>query len=318
MTTTKDILMKKYIWLGLIFLLAVILPLIVGEFWVHVFTEILILGLFAVSFNMIFGYMGQLSFGHAAYYGVGAYTTGLLMVKASVPLPVALIASMVSAGLCALVLGYFCVRLRGIYFAILTMAFGQLIYYIVFQWYSFTGGDNGLQGIMPPRMLSGANAYYYFSLVVTTIATIVVWFISESSFGYTMRAIRDNAERTAFIGINVRRYMLINFVIAGVFAGLAGGLWGPFNRSVAPDLCNWQHSGMPVFMTVIGGPFNFLGPLIGSVIYTLLMVFVTGFSEYWPLISGLVIIFVVLFLPGGVLGTLQRKGTWLSTQDSQN
>lgn len=308
-------LMKKHVWLGSAFLSALILPLIVPEFWVHVFTEILILGLFAVSFNMIFGYMGQLSFGHAAYYGVGAYTTGLLMVKASVPLLAALIASMVSAALCALVVGYFCVRLRGIYFAILTMAFGQLIYYIVFQWYSFTGGDNGLQGIMPPKLLASANAYYYFCLAVAVSMLMAMWFISESSFGYTMRAIRDNAERTAFIGINVRRYMLINFAIAGMFAGLAGGLWGPFNRSIAPDLCNWQHSGMPVFMTVIGGPFNFFGPLAGSVIYTLLMVFVTGFSEFWPLISGLIIIGVVLFLPGGVLGTIQRKTGNRESQD---
>ena len=144
--------MKKYGWLGLIFVSALLLPLLVAEFWVHVAVEILILGLFAVSFNMIFGYMGQLSFGHAAYYGVGAYATGLLMVKTSVPLPICLAASMIFAGLCALILGYFCVRLTGIYFAILTLAFGQLTYYIIFQWYSFTGGDDGLQGIIPPDL----------------------------------------------------------------------------------------------------------------------------------------------------------------------
>ena len=142
---------NKYLFPAALFLLAVVLPFIVPEFWVHVLTEILIMGLFAASFNMIFGYMGQLTFGHAAYYGVGAYTTGLLMVKANVPLLVCLPLSMLSAGLCAAVLGYFCVKLRGIYFAILTMAFGQLVYYIIFQWYSFTGGDNGLQGIVPRR-----------------------------------------------------------------------------------------------------------------------------------------------------------------------
>jgi branched-chain amino acid transport system permease protein len=122
-----------------------------------------------------------------------------------------------------------------------------------------------------------------------------------------MRAIRDNADRTRFVGINVRKYMLINFVIAGMFAGLAGALWGPFNRSIAPDLCNWHQSGTPVFMTVIGGPFGFFGPMLGSVIYTFLMAFVTGFTEYWPLTIGLVIIFVVLFIPGGVLGLYESK-----------
>ena len=299
--------MKRYWWLGLIFIGAVILPLVVGEFWVHVAVEILILGLFAVSFNMIFGYMGQLSFGHAAYYGVGAYATGMLMVKASVPLPLCLPASMIAAGICALIFGYFCVRLTGIYFAILTLAFGQLMYYIIFQWYSFTGGDDGLQGIVPPDFLFGATAYYYFTFCIVVAALIAMWYISKSPFGYTMRAIRDNADRTRFLGINVRKYMLINFVVAAMFAGLAGGLLGPFNRSIAPDLCNWHQSGVPVFMTVIGGPLGFLGPIIGSVIYTFLMAFVTGFTEYWPLVIGLIIIFVVLFLPGGVLGLAEER-----------
>ncbi|UCF03519.1 MAG: branched-chain amino acid ABC transporter permease [Deltaproteobacteria bacterium] len=299
--------MKRMWWLALVFIVVLILPLITGEFWVHVLVEILILGLFAASFNMIFGYMGQLSFGHAAYYGVGAYATGLLMVKGSVPLPICLLASMIVAGLCALILGYFCVRLTGIYFAILTLAFGQLIYYIIFQWYSFTGGDDGLQGIIPPDVLLSANAYYYFTLIIVVAALIAIWRISESPFGYTMRAIRENTERTRFIGINIRRYMLINFVIAGIFAGLAGALWGPFNRSIAPDLCTWHQSGIPVFMTVIGGPFNFFGPMVGSVIYTFLMAFVTGFTEYWPLTIGLIITCVVLFMPGGVLGLCEKK-----------
>ncbi len=307
--------MIRYWWLGLIFIAMLLLPLFIGEFWVHVAIEILILGLFAVSFNMIFGYMGQLSFGHAAYFGVGAYATGLLLVKTAVPLPVALAVSMVTAGLFALVIGYFCVRLTGIYFAILTMAFGQMLYYIIFQWYSFTGGDDGLQGIVPPEWLMSAWAYYYFTLFIVSAALIVMWFISESPFGYTMRSIRENADRTRFFGINVSNYMLINFVVAGMFAGLAGGLLGPFNRSIAPDLCNWHQSGVPVFMTVIGGPLGFFGPMIGSLIYTFLFAFVTGFTEYWPLTIGLVIVFVVLYMPGGILGLAQSKFKTLGAKD---
>ena len=299
----------------MIFLATLILPVVIGEFWIHVAVEILILGLFAVSFNMIFGYMGQLSFGHAAYFGVGAYATGLLLVKTSVPLPICLAVSMITAGIFALVIGYFCVRLTGIYFAILTMAFGQLMYYIIFQWYSFTGGDDGLQGIVPPDWISSATAYYYFTLFIVAAALIVIWFITESPFGYTMRAIRENAERTRFIGLNVRKYMLINFAVAGMFAGLAGGLLGPFNRSIAPDLCNWHQSGIPVFMTVIGGPASFFGPIIGSLIYTFLFAFVTGFTEYWPLTIGLVIIFVVLYMPGGVMGLAKTKLKIFETKD---
>ena len=307
--------MIRYWWLGMIFLATLILPVVIGVFWIHVAVEILILGLFAVSFNMIFGYMGQLSFGHAAYFGVGAYATGLLLVKTSVPLPICLAVSMITAGIFALVIGYFCVRLTGIYFAILTMAFGQLMYYIIFQWYSFTGGDDGLQGIVPPDWISSATAYYYFTLFIVAAALIVIWFITESPFGYTMRAIRENAERTRFIGLNVRKYMLINFAVAGMFAGLAGGLLGPFNRSIAPDLCNWHQSGIPVFMTVIGGPASFFGPIIGSLIYTFLFAFVTGFTEYWPLTIGLVIIFVVLYMPGGVMGLAKTKLKIFETKD---
>jgi branched-chain amino acid transport system permease protein len=310
--------MIRYAWLGLILIAALILPLVIGEYWIHVAVEILILGLFAVSFNMIFGYMGQLSFGHAAYFGAGAYATGLLMVKASVPLPICLVLSMVTAGGLALIIGYFCVRLTGIYFAILTMAFGQLLYYIIFQWYSFTGGDNGLQGIVPPNWLFNVGAYYYFTLAIVAAALIVMWLISESPFGYTMRAIRDNADRTRFIGINVRRYMLINFVIAGMFAGLAGGLLGPFTRSIAPDLCNWQESGVPVFMAVIGGSLSFLGPMVGSVIYTFLFAFVTGFTEYWPLTIGTIIIGVVLYMPGGLLGLAKAKLKSIGAKESTN
>ena len=308
--------LEKY-WLPLLLLAAAAaLPLLIAEFWIHVFNEILILGLFAVSFNLIFGYMGQLSFGHAAYYGIGAYTTGLLMVKAKWPLLLCLPVSMLTAGAAALILGFFCVRLRGIYFAILTMAFGQLVFFIIFQWYSFTGGDNGLQGIRPPPWLFSTNPYYYFTLAVVTLAMLVLRIITESPFGYTMRAIRDNTERTEFIGINVQKYMVINLVIAGMFAGLAGALWGPFNRSLAPDLTGWQHSGIPVFMAVLGGPHHFLGPMVGSVIYTFLNAFVTGFTEYWPLVSGLVIIWVVLLMPGGLFGVLQTSGRFRAKRET--
>lgn len=298
---------RLYLWFALIFGGSIVLPLVVGVFWIHVLTEILILGLFAMSFNLLFGYMGQLSFGQAAYYGLGAYATAMMITKTSIPFPLCIIASILIAGICALIFGYFCVRLVGIYFAILTMAFGQLVYYIIFQWYEFTGGDNGIQGIPCPMLLRNAYSYYYFALIIVTIAIILMWRIINSSFGYTMRAIRDNCNRTRFIGINVEKHMLINFVIAGMFAGLAGSLWAPFNRSVSPDLANWTHSGIPVFMTIMGGPSNFFGPLIGSVVYTILFTSVIGFTEYWPLIMGTIIILMVLFFRGGIVEIFNKK-----------
>lgn len=307
--------MKKQLWLIAAVIIAVILPIAVGKFWVNVAVAIFIMGLLAVSFNMIFGYMGQLSFGHAAFYGVGAYTVGLLTVKFAIPFSVSLIASMFVAGAFALIVGYFCIRLTGIYFAILTMAFGQLIYYIVYEWYSFTGGDNGLQYIVRPHLLSSITAYYYFTLIIVIAALTVMWYISRSPFGYTMRAIRDNSNRTRFLGINVKKYMLINFVIAGAFAGLAGGLWSTFNQSISPYLLNWEESAIPVFITVIGGSSSFLGPMIGSIIYTFLNAFVTGFTQYWPLIIGIVIMLIILFSPGGIQGLIDK---WYKHSDSSD
>lgn len=295
------------------------LPLIVSEFWVHVVNEILILGLFAMSFNLIFGYMGQISFGHAAFFGVGAYTTAILIRG---PLAetgelgwgmfiLALLAAPIAAGLVAAIVGWFCVRLTGIYFAILTLSFGELLYYIVFQWYSFTNGDDGIQGLRPPKALIGTDAYYFFTIGAVSIAGILLFTITRSPFGFALRALRDNQRRAAFLGINVKLHQWLNFVIAGAFAGFAGALWGPFSRSVAPSLLGWQKSGEAVFAALIGGANYFLGPLLGSGVFTFLHAFVTKYTEYWPLTIGVIILLLVLFLPGGLL-SLVPKGFWHS------
>ncbi|HSR13165.1 MAG TPA: branched-chain amino acid ABC transporter permease [Thermodesulfobacteriota bacterium] len=300
----------------------VLLPLLPGEYVVVVGAEILILGLFAMSFNLLYGYMGEISFGHAAFYGLGAYTTALLMryfqsgggqvgyfqfifsVLMSVPV----------TALGSLIVGYFCVRLTGIYFAMLSLAFGELLFYIVFSWYSFTKGDDGIQGLMPPPLFQDITWYYYFSLVVVALAMAVLWRITNSPFGYTLRMLRENKNRAAFLGINVRTCMLVNFILAGAFAGLAGALWGPFQRSVSPALLGSMHSGTAVFMTLIGGAKYFSGPILGSMIYTALNGYITLYTVYWPLTIGLIILFVVLFLPGGVLSVVDKQLRLLRTR----
>jgi branched-chain amino acid transport system permease protein len=298
---------------AIVFVGFVLVPLVPGEFWIYVATEILILGLLAMSFNMLHGYMGQISFGHAAYFGLGAYGTGLLMrffrpgggEIGYLDFFLSLLAGPPVAAIGALVISVFVVRLTGIYFAILTLAFGELLYYIVFSWYSFTKGDDGVQGLLPPPFFQDAVNYYYFTLAVVLIATLLMWRILESPFGYTLRTLRDNQRRAAFLGINVRLHMSVNFVIAGTFAGVSGALWGPFQRSIAPGLLGWQESGVAVFMTLLGGSKIFIGPMVGSVIYTFLHAFVTIYTVYWPLTIGLVIMAIVLFAPGGVLGLFQ-------------
>ncbi len=299
----------------LMFVLFLLVPLLPGKFWTHVSTEILILGLFAMSFNLLYGYMGQISFGHAAFFGVGAYASAMVFTRLKtaggsigmVDFFVSLLAGPPLAAVAALIVGFFCVRLTGIYFAMLSLAFGELLYYIVFSWYSFTKGDDGIQGLLPPLFFQDAVNFYYLTLAIVTLALLAMWRITESPFGYIMRTLRDNQRRAAFLGINVRLHMLINFVIAGSFAGLAGALWGPFSRSVNPGLLGWQESGVAVFMTLIGGAGSFVGPMLGSVIYTFLQAVVKMYTVYWPLTIGTIILLIVLFLPGGVLGLVEKR-----------
>jgi branched-chain amino acid transport system permease protein len=297
----------------LVFFLLV--PQLPGDFWTVVGTEILILGLFAMSFNLLYGYMGQISFGHAAFFGLGAYATAMLFMAlkspaGSIGIPEFLLSLLVGppvAALGALIVGFFCVRLTGIYFAMLSLAFGELLFYIVFSWYSFTKGDDGIQGLLPPPFFQDAGNYYYLTLAIVVAALLLMWRITESPFGYIMRTLRDNQRRAAFLGINVRLHMLMNFVIAGAFAGLAGALWGPFSRSVSPGLLGWQESGIAVFMTLIGGAGAFVGPVVGSLIYTMLQAVVKMYTVYWPLTIGTIILLIVLFVPGGVLGLVDSR-----------
>jgi branched-chain amino acid transport system permease protein len=298
--------------LGLMFLLVPLLP---GEFPTIVAAEVLILGLFALSFNMIYGYMGQISFGHAAFFGLGAYGTALFFRACQAATGdigyldffLALLLSIPVSALGALMVGFFCVRLTGIYFAILSLAFGELIFYVVFSWYDFTRGDDGIQGLLPPPFFRDSVNYYYFTLAVVAVTVFLLWRITRSPFGYTLRMLRDNQRRAAFLGINVRLCMLVNFVLAGTFAGIAGALWGPFQRSVSPVLLGWMQSGIPVFMTLIGGASFFAGPIVGSVIYTALNAYVTRYTVYWPLTIGIIILSLVLFVPGGVLSVIDAR-----------
>lgn len=299
----------------LMFVLFLLVPLLPGAYWTQVATEILILGLFAMSFNLLYGYMGQISFGHAAFFGVGAYASAMLFTRLKtagggigmIDFFLSLAAGPPVAALAALIVGFFCVRLTGIYFAMLSLAFGELLFYIVFSWYSFTKGDDGIQGLLPPLFFQDAVNFYYLTLAIVTLALLAMWRITESPFGYIMRTLRDNQRRAAFLGINVRLHMLVNFVIAGSFAGLAGALWGPFSRSVNPGLLGWQESGIAVFMTLIGGAGSIVGPMLGSVIYTLLQAVVKMYTVYWPLTIGTIILLIVLFLPGGVLGLIEKR-----------
>ena len=287
------------------------LPAFAPYFYIFVGTEILIMGLFAASFNLIFGYTGMLSFGHAAFFGMGAYTTALLLLHFQVPLVWALLASMVTSALLAAVIGFFSVRLGEVYFAMLTLAFGMMVYAVAHQWRSFTNGSDGITGFLLrdfglglDLQLADPAVYYRVVLVIVVIAAAVLYLITRSSFGLILRAISENPERVAFCGVDVRRHRLAAFVIAGAFAGLAGALFAPFNRVANPDLLHWSQSAEPVLMTILGGAGYFLGPFFGAAVFVLLETWITSFTDRWMLVLGIVLALLVMFFRRGVLGTL--------------
>jgi len=217
LTEQKKSLVKRGWWLILLVLASIVAPFVITEFYLVILGEALIMSLLALSFNLLFGYMGQLSFGQAAFYGLGGYTVAMLLTKAHFNFWLTLLAGVAVASIIGLIVGYFCVRLRGIYFAILTLAFGQLIFVIIYKWHDFTGGDDGIQGVFPPGILKSPIVYYYFILIIFIASAYIIWRIINSPFGHTLKAMRENSERTEFLGINIARYQLIAFVIAAAY-----------------------------------------------------------------------------------------------------
>jgi branched-chain amino acid transport system permease protein len=297
-------------WAPLLLLLLV--PLFAGRFYQYLLTQIFVASLMAIAFNLLLGTTGLLSFGQAAFFGVGAYTVGLLLTKAGFGTLPALVLSPVVAAAVAGIIGFFCVRLSGVHFAMLTLAFGQLIFAVVFKWYGFTGGDNGIQGI-PIRPLPGGidigstKSMYYFALAVVGISVECLRRIRSSPFGATLKAIRENSQRASFLGVNIKLYQWTVFVVAGAFTGLAGGLYALMEKSISPEIIHWSKSAEPVFMTIIGGIYTFAGPAVGAVVYVILNSYLVAWTEKWALVLGLVLLTLVLLLPGGVVGYVNEK-----------
>ncbi len=293
----------------IIILLTVLLmlPHIIPFFFILVATEIAILALFAAAFNLLLGSGGMLSFGHAASFALGAYGSALLFKKAGVPMVLTVAAGPLFAAAGALLFGFFIVRLTTVYFAMLSLAFAQIVYTIIFKWYGFTGGDNGLLGIWPTSFLKSPVAYYYFTMAVVGLSVLALYAIINSPFGYALKAIRENPRRARFIGVNVKRHQHMAFVLSGFFSGIAGSLFAFFNGSVFPDYAFFNKSFEPLIVVIMGGTQFFLGPLVGAVGYKLLETFISGrWPVYWPLFMGSIVIAVILVSPQGFMGFLER------------
>jgi len=279
-------------------------------------SQVLIFGLFALGFNLLYGYTGLLSFGHAAYYGLGAYGTGLTLAKLKVSsLWLGLAAGPVLAVVGAVVIGFFCLRRRGIYFAMLTLAFAQLLYFVAFHLADVTGGDDGLRGIplLPINILGwkidleNSLVFYYFSFVIVWLAVAGLRRILDSPFGTVLQAIRENGDRASACGYDVNRVKHLSFVFSAFFAGLAGALDALRLAVVPVESLYWVTSGQVVIMTLLGGAGTFFGPFVGAGTYLVLGDRLAVFTERWPLVIGLIFMAFVLFLPKGIWGTLDDK-----------
>ncbi|ROT46678.1 ABC transporter permease [Pusillimonas sp. NJUB218] len=268
--------------------------------------DILIAALFATSLHFIMGPGGMHSFGHAAYFGLGAYGAALLVQAAGLPMEMALIVGPVIAGLGAFFYGWFCVRLSGVYLAMLTLAVAQITWAICFQWDDFTGGSNGLTGIWPSEWLSNKTVYYY--LVLTLVVLGIMWLrrVLFSPFGYAMRAGRDSFLRADAIGIDVKKIHWYGFVLAGVVAGLAGALFAFSKGSIAPETLHVNRSIDGLVMVLLGGMQNLMGPVVGAVSFTWLHDTVARNTEFWRAMLGGIILILVLLFPQGIAGTLKQ------------
>jgi len=283
-------------------LVIIVLPFVLDVSWVLVLTEFAILALFALAYNLVLGLTGMFSFGHGGLFGVGVYVVGIAVIKGGVPLPFALLAAPIVTGIVALAAGWFCLRLTGIYFAILTLAFGQLIWAFIWKTRGFTGGSDGLAGLAVPSCIASPVNQYFFIFIIVAIGIVLIWMITNSSFGFTLKAIRENPRRAQSVGINVKRYQLMAFVLSGVFTGLAGGLFAIFVRGAFVEFASVGRGFESVYACLIGGMYTFAGPVVGAGILLILNSFVSRVTEYWPLVAGAILILWVLFLPEGIVG----------------
>jgi branched-chain amino acid transport system permease protein len=298
--------------LGAAVALLALLPVFARGYPLILLTDVFVFALFAVSLHFIMGPGGMPSFGHAAYFGLGAYGAGLLLQRAGLPMEIALLLGPLVAGLAAIAFGWFCVRLSGVYLAMLTLAFAQISWSIVFQWDSVTGGSNGLIGIWPSPWLASRTSYYLLSLAITVGGIAFLWRVLHSPFGYGLRAGRDSPLRADAIGIDVRRVRWAAFVLAGLSAGVGGALFVFSKGSISPDSLGVPRSVDGLVMVLLGGVQSLTGPVWGAALLTWLQDAVSRGVEYWRAVIGLVIIALVLAFPQGLTGFMRERlaGLW--------
>lgn len=293
----------RSIW-GCAVLLVVLtaLPFLLPRFYTYTLALIFVMSLLAMSLNTVVGHGGLFQFHHGVFYGVGAYIFALMIVKAGLPMWLCFVVSPLAAAAAGFLIGWFCVRLSSLYFGMLQISLGSLLWAIVFRWYSLTNGDDGIHGVPIPASIASTSGAYYFILFFVALCVAVMYAIHRSPFGKILRATRDNPARCAAVGVNVRWHQLLAVVVATFFAGVAGVLFVVLERSVFPDLLFWVLSLEIFIMCLLGGWFTFAGPIVGAAMIVSLRTFVGAYTEYWTLVLGVLLILLIFFLPEGVMG----------------
>ncbi len=316
MTTTAP--RRTLAWAAPVLAALIALPFVVPPYQTVLLTYGLVFAIAALGFNLLLGYTGLLSFGHSAYFGMGAYAVAFIVKYAKLEsMEAFLLGGVLASGAVAAVFGVLCVRYTKIFFGILTLALSQVLWSLAFKFFWVTGGSDGLR-VPTPTLLGGAvragsdkfeflsHRYYFYVLAVFVVAVALMWVIVHSPFGKALQAIRDNETRAEFVGVQVRHYRWVAFLISGMFTGLAGALWVPLNGLTTPDILHWTFSGKIVFFTVLGGFQTFFGPIVGAVIFNYLETYAVGHTVYWQMVLGIVLVALVLVLPAGIVGTVRR------------
>jgi branched-chain amino acid transport system permease protein len=274
----------------------------------------MIFALFAISFNILFGFTGMLSFGQASIFGAAAYSMSLILIHITTSWWLAFVGSLLISTALAVIIGLCSIHRSEIYFGMLTLAFSMLFYSILYKWNSLTGGADGLSGIPRPvvdlgftkLVISSPLSNYYLILIVVAVSYFVLRTIIKSPFGQVLLAIRENPTRTEFLGLPVKRYKFIAFLIAGLFAGVSGALFAPFAGTIDALASHWSKSGEPIFMSLIGGISTLIGPGVGTLFYYVLHSYVVAVTEYWQLVMGSILILVVMVFPMGITGYAKK------------
>jgi branched-chain amino acid transport system permease protein len=300
---------------------AICLMLLFAPFWMNAIggytelaTRIVVMGLAAMSLNFLLGFTGVLSFGHAAYFGLGAYGTAMAIKYWGIGSIPAIVLGVIIATIAAMIIGALIIKLRGVYFAMVTIAFGQVFYFIAFRWNAVTGGDDGLTGwrrlpinfgFAELDIVQNDRAFYYFALAIFAVCVAAMAVLLNSPFGRSLIAIRENERRARFLGVPIEFHVWLSFVISCLFVSAAGGLYALLNNFIDPRALRVDLSGNLVIMAVLGGMRSFWGPLIGAAIFVALQDYVSSHTENWMSVIGLVFVLVVRFFPRGVLGMLR-------------